>query len=341
MDTASSSWGFLGNEEGPGARTRGLTQLGASDGEAWVLVTSPVCVSESERQEEEAAAGQEEPLCSEDSGPQRLVRGRGASRRQLWRGHSSDLASSTGGASEWGLWAVWAGWGALCCLRREGVGTENWLPGRAGTAYLVGPPRGIGHLVSETFSRRKELRVRRGREMKAAPREGTGRRWLGGDPTRRPLWPSEDLRGPAVHSGTVSYPPPSSQVCSSPRPLGGSGAEKGTVLSGGRGDGREDRCGSGRFQTSISCAAQCSLQNRRAEQRVTPSRLSWWSALATLQRMGCPVLGGRPCLLGLGTPAREGTPLFPERRLSRARAVLQCRRLTVKAGPPCLPAGPC
>ena len=96
MDTASSSWGFLGNEEGPGARTRGLTQLGASDGEAWGLVTSPVCVSESERQEEEAAAGQEEPLCSEDSGPQRLVRGRGVSRRQLWRGHSSDLAAQVG-----------------------------------------------------------------------------------------------------------------------------------------------------------------------------------------------------------------------------------------------------
>ena len=54
MDTASSSWGFLGNEEGPGARTRGLTQLGASDGEAWGLVTSPLCVSESERREEEA-----------------------------------------------------------------------------------------------------------------------------------------------------------------------------------------------------------------------------------------------------------------------------------------------
>lgn len=86
MDTSSSSWGFLGNEEGPGARNRGLTQLGASDGEAWGLVTSPVCVSESERREEEAAAGQEEPLCSEDSGPQRLVRGRGVSRRQLWRG---------------------------------------------------------------------------------------------------------------------------------------------------------------------------------------------------------------------------------------------------------------
>ena len=96
MDTASSSWGFLGNEEGPGARNRGLTQLGASDGEAWGLVTSPVCVSESERREEEAAAGQEEPLCSEDSGPQRLVRGRGVSRRQLWRGHSSDLAAQVG-----------------------------------------------------------------------------------------------------------------------------------------------------------------------------------------------------------------------------------------------------
>ena len=24
------------------------------------------------------------------------------------------------------------------------MGTENWLTGRAGTAYLVGPPRGIG-----------------------------------------------------------------------------------------------------------------------------------------------------------------------------------------------------
>ena len=112
---------------------------------------------------------------------------------------------------------------------------------------------------------------------------------MGVDPTRRPLWPSEDPRGSPVHSRTVSYPPLSSQVCSSPRPLGGSGAEKGTVLSGGRGDGREDRCGSWRFQTSISCAAQCS-QNRRAEQRVTPSRLSWWLALATLQTYGvsCP-----------------------------------------------------
>ena len=64
-----------------------------------------MCVSESERREEEAAVGQEEPLCSEDSGPQWLVRGRGVSRRQLWRGvsrrqlwrgHSSDLAAQVG-----------------------------------------------------------------------------------------------------------------------------------------------------------------------------------------------------------------------------------------------------
>ena len=69
-----------------------------------------------------------------------------------------------------------------------------------------------------------------------------------------------------------------------------SGAEKGAVPSGGRGDGREDRHGSGRFQTSISCAAQFSLQNRRAEQRVTLSKLSWCLALASLQTYGvsCP-----------------------------------------------------
>ena len=59
------------------------------------------------------------------------------------------------------------------------------------------------------------------------------------------------------------------------------------------------------------------------------------------RRMGCPVLGGRPCLLGLGNPAHGGTTFVPETRLSRTRAVLQCRLLTVKAGLPCLPAGPC
>ena len=61
---ASCSWGFWDNEEGPGARTRGLAWLGGSDGETWGLVTSPLCVSECERQEEEAATGQEGPLYS-------------------------------------------------------------------------------------------------------------------------------------------------------------------------------------------------------------------------------------------------------------------------------------
>ena len=51
-------------------------------------------------------------------------------------------------------------------------GLKTWLTGRAGSAYLAGPPRGIGHLVSETFSRRKELWVRRGRKMEAALCEG-------------------------------------------------------------------------------------------------------------------------------------------------------------------------
>ena len=55
------------------------------------------------------------------------------------------------------------------------VGTEAWLGGRAGSVYLAGPPSGIAHLVSETFSRRKEPRVRRGRAMEAALHEGTGR----------------------------------------------------------------------------------------------------------------------------------------------------------------------
>ena len=52
------------------------------------------------------------------------------------------------------------------------------------------------------------------------------------------------------------------------------------------------------------------------------------------------VLGGL-FLPSLWTSAREGATLFPERRLSRAQVVLQCRPLIVKAGPPCLSAGPC
>ena len=171
---ASCSWGFLGNEEGPGARTRGLAWLGGSDGETWGLVTSPLCVSECERQEEEAAAGQEGPLCSEDSGPQRLVRGRGVSRRQLSRGHGSDVAAQvglrSGACGHCGLGGEhYAGSG-----ERE-WGLKTWLTGRAGTAYLVGLPEELVTLSLRHFSWRKELRVRRGREMEVAPREATGR----------------------------------------------------------------------------------------------------------------------------------------------------------------------
>ena len=119
-------------------------------------------------------------------------------------------------------------------------------------------------------------------------------RGLGGDGWGMPqpggLCGPQDPRGSAVHGATVLYPPPNSQVCSGPRPLGRSGAEKGAVPSGGRGDGKEDRHAPGRFETSISCAAQFTLQNGRAEQRVTLSRLSWWLALAALQTYGvsCP-----------------------------------------------------
>ena len=117
---------------------------------------------------------QERPLCSEVSGLQWLVRGRDISRRQLLRGHGSDLAAQVGPQS---------GACMQCGLGGQhyaGSGGREWglktcLTGRAGMAYLVGPPRGIGHLVSETFSQRKELRVRRGREMEAALCEGTRR----------------------------------------------------------------------------------------------------------------------------------------------------------------------
>ena len=156
----------LDKEGCAGVWIQGLAQLGGSDGEAWGLVTSPLCP--------EAAAGREGPLCSEESGPQWLVQGRGVSRRQLLRGHGSDLAAQVG---------PWTGALGQCGLgggHYAGSGGREWglktcLTGRAGTAYLVGPPRGIGHLVSETFSQRKELRVRRGREMEAALCEGTRR----------------------------------------------------------------------------------------------------------------------------------------------------------------------
>ena len=118
-------------------------------------------------------------------------------------------------------------------------------------------------------------------------------RGLGGDGWRRVAGRGapqpRGLCGPQRPKGVCSawqdcvVPLPNSQVCSGPRPLGGSEAEKGAVPSGGRGDQREDKRGSGRFQTSISYAAQFSSQNHQAEQHVTPSRLSWWLTLATLQ----------------------------------------------------------
>ena len=96
VDTTSCSWGVWVMRRALVWGPEGLARLGGSDGEAWSLVTSPLCVTESERREEEAAAGQEGSPCSEDSGPQRLLRGRGVSRRQLSRSHSSDLASQVG-----------------------------------------------------------------------------------------------------------------------------------------------------------------------------------------------------------------------------------------------------
>lgn len=132
------------------------------------------------------------------------------------------------------------------------------------------------------------------------------------------LWPSEDPRGSAVHSGTVSYPRPNSQVSSGPRPLGRIRAEKAVVPSGGRETG--GKTGVARGDSRFHLCSTASLQKRQAAQRVSPSRLSWWLALAALQRVGCPVLGGGPCLPGLGTPAHEGAALFPETGLSRARA---------------------
>ena len=118
MDMAYCSWGdwvrmgvllVLGPE--------GLAWLGDSDGEDWDLVTSPLCVSESEKGEEEAAMGQEGPLCSEESGPQWLVQGRDVSRRQLLRGQGSNLAAQ--GVLEVGLTGS-VGWVGATMLSQEG-----------------------------------------------------------------------------------------------------------------------------------------------------------------------------------------------------------------------------
>ena len=83
------------------------------------------------------------------------MRGKGVSRRQLSRGHGSDLAAQVGPRS--GACGHCGLCGGHCAGSGEREwGLKTWLTGRAGTAYLVGPPRGIGHLVSETFSWRPE-----------------------------------------------------------------------------------------------------------------------------------------------------------------------------------------
>lgn len=95
--------------------------------------------------------------------------------------------------------------------------------------------------------------------------------------------------------------------------------------------------GESRFPSQRSTVFLAKLLSRAA---CEPEQADRWLAWPLCRRMGCPVLGGGLCLPGLGTPAGEGATLFPETRLSRPRAVLQCRRLTVKAGPHRLSAGP-
>ena len=102
------------------------------------------------------------------------MRGRGVSRRQLSRGHDSDVAAQVGLRSgACGHCGLGGGHYAGSGEREWGLKTQ--LTGRVGMAYLVGLPRGIGHLVSETFPGEIELRVMRGKEMEAEPHEGTRR----------------------------------------------------------------------------------------------------------------------------------------------------------------------
>ena len=94
------------------------------------------------------------------------------------------------------------------------------------------------------------------------------------------------------------------------------------------------KTGVARGDSRFHLCSTVSLQKRRAAQRVSPSRLSYWLALAALQRVGCPVLTGGLCLLGLGTPARAGATLFPETGLSRAQASCLAGSQSRRAAPP-------
>lgn len=118
-------------------------------------------------------------------------------------------------------------------------------------------------------------------------------------------------------------PPPNSQVCSASGPWVEVEQRKEPALSGGGETGREDGCGSGRFQTSSSLYSTVFFTQPLSRAACAPKQAELWLALAALQTYGCPVLRGGLCFPGLGTPAREGAHLFPETRLSRARAVLQ------------------
>lgn len=160
--TQPPALGALGNEEGADAGTRRPGALGGSEGEAW----SPVpCVSARER----------------------------AEKRRQPRGRTGHCALKMGGCSGWARegclqeaalegsvaqrhrWSLRAGLaGRAGWLRGQGVGAKTWLRGKAGLAYLAGPPSEVGHLVSET-SWKKEPQVRWGRETEAAFREGTGK----------------------------------------------------------------------------------------------------------------------------------------------------------------------
>lgn len=74
------------------------------------------------------------------------------------------------------------------------MGTENWLTGRAGTAYLVGPPRGIGHLVSETFLPEERASGEEGERDGGCTPQGDWEVMVGGRPNPEA---SVALRGPS------------------------------------------------------------------------------------------------------------------------------------------------
>ena len=84
----------------------------------------------------------------------------------------------------------------------------------------------------------------------------------------------------------------------------------------------------------VHLCSTVSSKKHQAAQHVSPSRLSCWLALAALQHVGCLVLRGGLCLLGLGIPAHEGATFFPETGLSRAQASCLAGSQSRRAAPP-------